>query len=263
RVGGRAEGRHAGRAAEDAALLRLAHERGLAHERLEASAVAAHAQRAVLDDRGVADLARAAGGAAKYDPVDHDPGAHSGSDRDDEEVLVPTPCAVQALGHGEGVDVVLDEHGQLQLTAQALAERHPGPPELRRDDDALALAIDGAGYSDTDAEQATARAAGDEPCEQRREVGEHRGGVRVEALARRAQARAVDSDSDEGDAIGADLHADRRAAALREAEPAGGAATLRGLMVEFADETVGEQLLGELRHERRRAPEHPCEFGPR
>src|SRR5690606_29768297 len=101
RVGGCAQRRHAGRVGEDAALARRAHERRLADERLEAPAVATRAQRAVLDDRVVPDLARASGCAAKYDPVDDDPGAHSGSDRDDEEAVVSPPGAVEALGHGQ------------------------------------------------------------------------------------------------------------------------------------------------------------------
>ena len=41
-------------------------------------------------------------------------------------------------------------------------------PSVRRVDDAVALAVDGAGHADADAEQAGAVAAGDEAVEQQR-----------------------------------------------------------------------------------------------
>src|SRR5690606_21515664 len=107
-----------------------------------------------------------------------------------------------------------------------------------------------------------ARAAGDEASEEAREVGEHSRGGRIEGLARGAQHRTVEADLDEGDMVGGDLHADRGAAALRESEAPRGPPA-RWLVVELDDETVDEQLLGELRHERGRDPEHAGQFGAR
>src|SRR5690606_8986762 len=92
----RGERRHPGLVGDDAALAGRAHERRLPDAGLEAPRVAATAARAVLHDRRVPDLARTAGGAAEYDPVDHDGGAHTGTDRDDEEALVPPPGAVES-----------------------------------------------------------------------------------------------------------------------------------------------------------------------
>ena len=61
--------------------------------------------------------------------------------------------AVEALSHGKGVDVVLDEHGKVELTAQRGADGNLRPPELGALDDAVALAIDAAGNPDANAEK--------------------------------------------------------------------------------------------------------------
>ncbi len=200
------------------------------------------------------DLARAARGTAKYDPVDHDPGAHSGSDRDDEEAVVTASDAVQALCHGERVDVVLDDDRQPELALQRLTERNPRPAELRGVDDAVALSIDRAGDADAHAEQAR-RSARDEVREQPRQVGKHGRRRSIERLARRALDGPIQPDLDEGDVVGNDLHADDAVAGRGEAQHPSGATALRGRVLEFDDEAIGEQVLGELRHECRRDAE--------
>ena len=251
------------RRADDAPFTGDAHECVLAEEGLEAAVVAARAQGPVVAHGSVADLSRSPSRTAQDHAVDDDRGADAGTDRDDEEAVVAATQAVQALGHGEGVDVVLDEDGQAELAAQALPDRGVGPAQLGRVDDALALTVDVARHADADAEQRSVGTTGDETAQQLDELREHGRGRGVEGFARRAQHGAVDADLDEGDVIGGDLDTHGAAGARDEPEHAGGAAPLGRLVGELAQEAVGQEVLGELRHERGREVERPGELGAR
>ena len=248
-VGGGPQGGDSRLRPDHAAIATRADEGRLADDRLEASGVAAAAERAVFENGRVPDLAGAAARAAEYDPVDHDAGAHTGTDRDDEEAVVPASDAVEALGHGERVHVVLDDDGQVERAPQGLADGNLVPAELGRIDDAVALPVDGTRDADPDAEHADGGAAGDEALEQGRQVGEEGRRGRVERLARGAHHRSVESDLDERDVVGDDLDADGATGAGGEPQHPGGPSALRGRVLELDDEAVGEQILRELRHE--------------
>ena len=120
------------------------------------------------------DLAGAAGESAQHHSVDDDPRADSGADRDDEEVLVIPPDAVEALGDREGVDIVLDKYGQLELAPQRRTERNLVPSQLGGFDDPAPLVVDRPGHPDSDPEERGVAAARDEAAKQCCEIRQDR-----------------------------------------------------------------------------------------
>ncbi|BDZ46513.1 hypothetical protein GCM10025866_24220 [Naasia aerilata] len=105
--------------------------------------------------------------AAEDCAVDDDARAHTGSDGEDQEVVVLPADAVEALGDGEGVDVVLDEDREAQLAAERGPERRLAPAELARIDEPVAAAVDAARNADADAQQGGLLAAANEAVEER------------------------------------------------------------------------------------------------
>ena len=89
---------------------------------LEAAEPAAAALDAVVDDRGVADLAGAEAVALEQLPAEHDPGADAVPDLDGDEVGRPAADVEQVLAHGGGAGVVGDER-----RAGRCAPRGSGP----------------------------------------------------------------------------------------------------------------------------------------
>jgi len=75
-------------------------------------------------------------------------------------------------------------------------------------------------------------------------------GVRVEGVGGRGTDRAVEADVDDRDVVRGDLRADSADLPLDEAQEAGGAATLRGGVVELGDQAAGDEELGDLRDRR-------------
>lgn len=73
-------------------------QRAIADDRFEATAVAAHAFRAVRIDRCVAEFAGVSVRASVHHIIGHDRRSDAGSDGDDQEVAVVAASAVEAIG---------------------------------------------------------------------------------------------------------------------------------------------------------------------
>jgi hypothetical protein len=96
-------------------------------DRLEASEVAAAAQRAVLDDHGVAELARAAARAAVPASTDHEAGADPVAHLDEHGVALAAQCSQAMLREGGQIRGVVDHHGHPQGALDGLADRDALP----------------------------------------------------------------------------------------------------------------------------------------
>ena len=78
----------------------------------------------------MADVARVAGAALEEPSVEHDAATDSGRDHHGEEVLHPAPRARPCLPEGEGLGVIVDEHGHCAEPRQLFEprpEREPTP----------------------------------------------------------------------------------------------------------------------------------------
>src|SRR5690606_11015137 len=111
-------------------------EGALADDRLEASTIAALAERAVLADRHVTEVPGSPGATAYEIAVGDETGADTVADRDDEDVAVLASLPEQLLGDAERVHVVLHHHGQLERALEQFAERNVMPAQLGRVDHA-------------------------------------------------------------------------------------------------------------------------------
>ena len=99
------------------------------HERLEAAALTAGADRAVGVDDGVADLAGEAAGAAVEPAVEDDAGRDPGPDREVRDVVRRAEDAAPVQADGGGTGVVLDDARAAEACAPA---RRAGPGRSSR-----------------------------------------------------------------------------------------------------------------------------------
>ena len=108
-----------------AAALPLAPERRAGGQRLDAAAAGAVALagRAVGLDHGVAELGAGAGRAAVDLAVEDQAAADPGADRQHHRVVGAAGGAVEVLGQGGDVGVVVDEDGQADPLADQVADR--------------------------------------------------------------------------------------------------------------------------------------------
>jgi len=175
-------------------------------QRLEAAPVAAAAHGPVGVDADVAELAGAPAGAAVDLAVDDDPQADAAAHGDRDEVGDVVPAAVEALRHGEGVDVVVDEDRHAERVLELVAQREARPAEHGG---VHASAHRDPGDAEADPEHDRAVRAGREPRTERlgqalHEVG-RRGGERlVEAL----EHLGVEVRADAHEPVRGDLHAE-------------------------------------------------------
>ena len=132
------------------------HQGGASDVHLQAAAVAAAAQLAAGDDRGVADLARGPAGPPEQPPLVHDARADTGRGLEVDHLGAAPPGAPDGLGERTEVGVVVDPHGQAELTRE-LVGRHPAEP-ARQDAGAAdgALGIQRRGDTEPDAEHVDA-----------------------------------------------------------------------------------------------------------
>src|SRR6202044_489010 len=115
---------------------------------LPAAAIAAPAQPPFGYDPVVPGLAGDPPPAPVQLPVDHDPGADSGADRDEHDVLVAARGAEHGLGPGGGVRVVLHYHGQACVVFDPLLQRLVAPGEVGREQHAGPGDVDEPGGAD-------------------------------------------------------------------------------------------------------------------
>ncbi|TWH65958.1 hypothetical protein JD77_00901 [Micromonospora olivasterospora] len=96
--------------------------------RLQAAALAAPAQRAVLvAEAQVGDAARAAGGAPVQRPAEHRAAADGGAELEVEEVVEGAAGAGVLLAERHHVRVVVDQHRTAQLGGEHVADAEPVP----------------------------------------------------------------------------------------------------------------------------------------
>ncbi|GMA26629.1 hypothetical protein GCM10025864_43880 [Luteimicrobium album] len=116
----------------------------------------------------MADLAGSAPPTAQGRAVDHDAGAHTLADRDDQEP-VAVGAAEGVLAERGDVGVVRDVHRKAQPLRQLRGERHPVPAAVGGlDHDAVR--VDDAGRADADADDGLGRRCEQEADEAREEV---------------------------------------------------------------------------------------------
>src|SRR5690606_15849738 len=107
---------------------------------LQAARVAARADRAVVVDAYVPDVAGAAGHAAVDGAVHDDAAADAGADLDEEEVAHRAGQPGVQLAQRHQVHVVVDEDGAPQLLPDRVADGEPVPAGHDRRDDRHAVA---------------------------------------------------------------------------------------------------------------------------
>ena len=135
-------------------------QRGAAGVRLEAAAVAAAADRAVLVDRHVADLAGLAVDAAEQVAADDEPGADRVADADEHRRRDGARASLARLGETAEVRLAVDEDGAADAGLKALGDVDalPAAQEARRGDHAGAR-IDRRRKRESDGEDVADRAA--------------------------------------------------------------------------------------------------------
>jgi hypothetical protein len=101
----------------------------------------------------VSELAGPASVSALERAARDDPEADTATDRDRQDVVLGTAPSVEPFADRERVDVVVDEDGDPETVLQFSPKRDGRPAEDRRLDHAF-LAVDDAGHTQTDAEQA-------------------------------------------------------------------------------------------------------------
>ena len=213
-------------------LERLRDDGSRARHRLEAPEPAAPALDAVVDDRGVADLARAEPVALEQLAAEHDPRADAVADLDRDEVGRPAADVEQVLAHGRGARVVGDEGGEPGPLGQEAAQREVLPVEVDGPADLAVGGVDEARGPDADAQEAAGGCLGDELVDE--PLDRPQRGLAVATLDRHLDAAQdpapqvhegadepllaeVEADDDAG--VLDDLHQDRRLAAARRAAP--------------------------------------------
>jgi len=173
--------------------------------------IATATTRTIIGNGNVTDLASTARVPAEYDAINNDPGPDAGANCHDEKIVVLTSDAVQALGYGERVHIVLDQHWQCELSSESCADRNLLPTELSRIDQSIALSVDGPRYPDPNAQKWLVGPSEDESAEKRREVGKHRVRRCEKWLARGTPNSTVNTDFNKCDVVSDDLDADRSA----------------------------------------------------
>ena len=121
------------------------------------------ARRAVLVDHHVPELAAVAGRTVVELPVEHDPAADAGPEREHDHVVAPLPGPDPGLGQARHVGVVVDLHGQVQPRGHLGDERNVGDGHVDRVGDPPAALIDLRRQAEAD--RCGARVAGDPPHE--------------------------------------------------------------------------------------------------
>ena len=142
----------------------------LAHEGLEAAAVAAGAERPLLGDRQVADLARPALTTLVKATADRDPAPDARADRDEDGRVAVARRAEGGLGERKGAGVVDECRRRAERVADARRQWDPRPvpghvgKERRR----AARRVEEAGHADPDrVDRSGRRPDRDEPFDDR------------------------------------------------------------------------------------------------
>ena len=111
---------------------------------------AAAADAPAVGDNGVADLAGGGGGAGKVAALVDDAAADPGADEHADEGVLPFAGAEALLAQGSDLQIVADAHGQPQLIAQPLRQRHVDEAgQIRTAEQHAARAIDHPGDAET------------------------------------------------------------------------------------------------------------------
>ncbi len=133
------------------ALTRIAYEGAAARVLLPAAVLAAAAQDAVGHDAHVADLGGDAEATAEQLAAVHDATTDAGADRDEQQVVGVLAGTEAELAPRRSVGVVLDDDGQVDEGADALAERLLAPVDVGREAHGRPVLADEAGGTDADA----------------------------------------------------------------------------------------------------------------
>ena len=229
---------------------------------LQATALAAGTRWAVVGHDDVADLSGAPLGATLEDAVvdagETDAAAHGHHD----EATAGAPEAVEPLGHGQGFDVVLDQHRCADGLAQLPAEGHPGPAEH------VGVNVTDVGTSDharnahADAEKAGG-AGTDEGAQAGQQPGDGVEGQGVKALGGGGEHVAVEADVDQDQVVGGQLYPDGVAGIGDQAEELARPATLGRRIVERLDDALVDEPPGDLADGGRAQVEVAGNGGPR
>ncbi|GAB3825879.1 hypothetical protein GCM10027610_006460 [Dactylosporangium cerinum] len=219
---------------------------GRVDEALQAAAVAAVAARAVLGDRGVAEL----GGVHRATPVDLMAQDEAAPDARAEvevgEVGDAAAGAGPAFGDGGGGRVVVEGHVEAGGGGEHLLDGHAAPVgQLRRGDDHADVLVDGAGGGEAEAEDLAALDAGveqhlvDELGHGRRdERGVGRAGRGAAGDDQRA---AQEVDDDGGQLDGVEVQADGAAGVGVEAQDGAWLAAVRRAGAVLAHDALVDQ----------------------
>ena len=148
-----AEGLDPGIGSDDSLLAGAVRKRLLANDCFEASASTTLAQWPVLRHRDVPDLPRASAPTTQDTALSDEPRANTSANSEDEDILVPSGLAVQRLRNRESIDIVLDEHRQVELSTQYFTQPNILPAKLRRIDRADGLIFHAAGHTNANTQQ--------------------------------------------------------------------------------------------------------------
>lgn len=228
---------------------RFRYESWVGDERLEAPMFATLAGGAVINHRDVAELAGAATGASVQVASNHDPEPDAAADRHCQHMIESTPAAVQSLGHGEGIDVVVDQDRHSEPLLQCRAEGNGAPPEDGGLDDAT-LGVNDARHAEADTQEPCAAALGNDGGQA---ISEPRKGVRrrcVERLVVAGEDLAVETRPHDGEPIGSDLGPEGLGGISNEPEEDRRAPAIRWRLIHLPDEPVLEEVARKDRHGR-------------
>ena len=237
----------AGIRAEDAAAAGCSDQGRLCGDRLQAAPLAAGAQ-SVAAGVDVAELAGRTAGSAVELAVDDDAHPDAAAERDGEKVIEAAADSVEALGHGERVDVVVDQHRDAERPGEVLAEGQVAPPEQRRLHHARPVGVLEAGQTKPDAEQQLAGARrGDMRFEQLGEHGEGVAGHSVERHRGARRHRAVQLGAHDGEVVVGHLGADRHRRRSHQPQQFGRTPTTRYGLLDRRDDASLDQIAGQGR----------------
>src|SRR5215212_10473350 len=86
----------------------------IAHQRLQAAALAALAARAIRHYSDMPELARPASGAAIQLAVQHHTQAHATANADHQKIIDATPSPKPLFGGGQRIDIVINHYWDMQ-----------------------------------------------------------------------------------------------------------------------------------------------------
>lgn len=177
-----AEGLDPGIGSDDSLLAGAVRKRLLANYCFETSASTTLAQRPVLRHRHMPDLPRASAPTTQDTALGDEPRANTSADSEDEDILMPPGLAVQCFRNRKSIDIVLDEHRQVEFSTQYFAQPNMLPAKLRRIDCADGLIFHAAGHANTNTQQGHVSTPSDETVKQSCKTGCGRTRSRIKGL---------------------------------------------------------------------------------